>query len=596
MAADAYVDYRVRYRPGGRVLWFNFPLARELGLVPAGQPERMNVRLEARILSAFSLQIINEYDLAHPEKLGRARPRPNPYMATRYLQLQHRDKRGLTSGDGRSIWNGCIKAPSAGRGNLLFDVSSRGTGATILSPGASEANRPLPTGETKFGYASGRADLDEMLGSALMSEIFYRQGLPTERCLAVIDYGDGTSVGVRTAPNLVRPAHVFRYLKMGRHAELKASLEYLLRRQEENGFWKLPSADGRGGEAARLERALTLIAESYGRLAALLEEEYIFNWLSWDGDNVLADGSILDYGSIRQFAAKHNKYRYEDVDRFSTCLDEQRSWARLMVQAFAQAADFSATGAKRNLRNFRDTPCLAAFDRAFRDEADRRLLWRVGFDPAQAARLLEKRRGDVEALRRAVEYFEDVKVARGPEKLPDGVTHKPVFLIRNLLRELPRFFLEERGGDLSASMDPARFCRAMAASYASRKDMQMTDGRAARARELQECWRRLVNAVAEDGAEAGKSLAALAERAAVINHEHRMTGDGLIWIINEILAFKDKLDWEELHEALETFIESQVLVPGRWKPLPEPSAKPPRLKDRLLLKIRQDLELYKETV
>jgi hypothetical protein len=386
----------------------------------------------------------------------------------------------------------------------------------------------------------------------------------------------------------VRPAHIFRYLKMGRREELGASLEYFLKRQEENGFWKLPAGE------SRLARALELIAQSYGRLAALLEEEYIFNWLSWDGDNVLADGSILDYGSIRQFAAKHDKYRYEDVDRFSTCLSEQRAWARLMVQAFAQAVDFLSTGSKKNMRNFREAPCLAIFDEEFRDEGDRRLLWRVGFDAEQTARLLDKHRGDVEALRRAVEYFEDVKVARGPEKLPDGITHKPVFLIRSLLRELPRFFLEEKGGDLDASMDPARFCRVMAASYASRKDMQVGDARAARARDLQECWRRVVRAAS--GADEGKTLASLAERAAVINHPHRMTGDGLIWIVNEILAFKDKLDWEELHEALETFIDSQVLVPGRWKPLPEGDAKHPRLKDRLLLKIRQDLELYKETV
>ena len=29
-----------------------------------------------------------------------------------------------------------------------------------------------------------------MLGSAVMSEIFYRQGIPTERCLAVIGFAD----------------------------------------------------------------------------------------------------------------------------------------------------------------------------------------------------------------------------------------------------------------------------------------------------------------------------------------------------------------------------------------------------------------------
>jgi hypothetical protein len=55
-------------------------------------------------------------------------------MATRYLQTQHRNKQGKTSGDGRSIWNGYLKSD-----NLTFDISSRGTGATILSPGAQEA-------------------------------------------------------------------------------------------------------------------------------------------------------------------------------------------------------------------------------------------------------------------------------------------------------------------------------------------------------------------------------------------------------------------------------------------------------------------------
>ena len=30
---------------------------------------------------------------------------------------------------------------------------------------------------------------------------------------------------------------------------------------------------------------------------------------------MLASGAILDYGSIRQFAAKHGWYRFKDVDR-----------------------------------------------------------------------------------------------------------------------------------------------------------------------------------------------------------------------------------------------------------------------------------------
>jgi hypothetical protein len=80
---------------------------------------------------------------------------------------------------------------------LTFDVSSRGTGATILSPGAQKSDGAVKTGDESYGYSSGLADLEEMLGSAVMSEIFYRQGIPTERCLAVIGFPDGAAIGVR---------------------------------------------------------------------------------------------------------------------------------------------------------------------------------------------------------------------------------------------------------------------------------------------------------------------------------------------------------------------------------------------------------------
>lgn len=580
------MDYPARYRPGGRVAFFNFPLARELELVPAGHPARLNARLETRILETFSLQIINEYDLAHPERVKGARVKPNPYMATRYLQLQHKDKRGRTSGDGRSIWNGSLEA-----NGMSFDVSSRGTGATILSPGASEAGKPLPTGDEVHGYASGTADLDEMLGSALMSEIFYRQGIPTERCLAVIDYGDGTSIGVRTAPNLIRPAHIFRYLKLGLREGLERSLAHFFDRQEANGIWKLPA-----GREARMAAGLDRIARSYGKLAAVMEEDYIFNWLSWDGDNVLADGSILDYGSIRQFAAKSDKYRYEDVDRFSTCLTEQRYWARLMTQAFAQAADFILSGSKKPLKGFREAPCLRAFDAAFGEERDRRLLWRLGFDSSSSERLLATARGSIAEFRRALAYFEDLKVVKGPERLPDGITHRPVFLIRSLLRELPRFW--SRAG-LSADLDPDRFCRIMAASYAAKRDLEVTPGRAAHTREFQEGYRELMRLAAAGSAKPQSPeeiLQVLAERSSIINHPHRLTGDGLVWIINQVIALKDKLGWAELQQAMDAFIDSQVLIPGQWRPLPAAELRSSRPKGRLLRKIRQDLKNYRETV
>lgn len=586
VSPDGYVDYQARYRPHGRVLYFNFPLAKEMGLIPLDHPPSLSKDLEHVILDTFSLQIINEYDLERGKKFPPETIKPHPYMATRYLQIQHRSRQGKTSGDGRSIWNGYIKSD-----NLIFDISSRGTGATILSPGAQQADRPLPTGDYTYGYSSGLADLDEMLGSAVMSEIFYRQGIPTERCLTVIGFADTSAIGVRTAPNLIRPAHMFRYLKQGRHEELKASVDYFIDREVENGFWEIPT-----DPEDRYTKALDYFARSYAKLAAILEEEYIFNWLSWDGDNMLASGAILDYGSIRQFAAKHDKYRYNDVDRYSASLAEQRGWARALVQVFAQAMAFIQSGMKESLDNFKSADCLGVFDEAFENERDQRLLWRIGFTPEQITYLMNNARKEIRDLDRSLRYFEDRKVKKGIEKLPDGFTHSPVFLIRNLLRLLPAYYVAQtisRVDDKSAYMPDDIFCRIMAASYVGKRDLKPTASTTAHVQGFQECYLRLVAAL---GGPFDMILKTLQERSAVINHRHRITGDAVTWIIEEVIAMRNKIRIDGLQEALEAFIDSQVLIPGKWQPVPLEQLKSNTLKSRLLQKIHENLEIYKESI
>jgi uncharacterized protein YdiU (UPF0061 family) len=585
VSPDGYIDYRARFRAGGRVAWFNFDLAAEMELIPANHLRRITRRLEQSILQTFSLQIINEYDLAQDRSAAtNEHARPRAFMATRYLQLQHADKRGLYSGDGRSIWNGSIRA----RG-IRWDVSSRGTGATCLSPGARIADGPVKTGDDSWGYSCGTAELDEMLGTALMSEIFHRNGIPTERTLAVIDFGDGTGIGVRAAPNLLRPAHIFRYLKQGRHAETKASLDYFIERQVENRHWKMPA---HGSLRNRYRRMLTHIARSYARLAAICEEEYIFTWLAWDGDNMLASGAVLDYGSIRQFAAKHDKYRYDDVDRFSTTLTEQRYWARELVKVFAQAAHFARTGQKLPLRQFKNARCLRQFDAFFEREREWRLLWHLGFDQQQIEILRNKGRSEIGDLRRALSFFEDVKVARGIEKLNDGVTHSPVFLIRNLLRELPAFYLNECNASPGAMMDPQRFCQVMAASYASRNDLKLTSTRIARARNFQKCYQRLIGVLGPYE----QVLRDIAERSAVINYEHRITGNAIIQVVDEIIRAKPELSPNEIQSAMDRFIESQVLVPEQFKPIDTAETEDDSASARLLRAMRRELIDCKETV
>ena len=586
VSPDGYVDYQARYRPHGRVLYFNFALAKEMGLIPSDHRASITKDLEQVILDTFSLQIINEYDLERGKKYPRETIKPYPYMATRYLQIQHRSRQGKTSGDGRSIWNGYIKSDK-----LIFDISSRGTGATILSPGAQQAEKPLPTGDESYGYSSGLADLDEMLGSAVMSEIFYRQGIPTERCLVVIGFPDTSAIGVRTAPNLIRPAHMFRYLKQGRHDELKASVDYFIDREVENGFWGIPD-----DPHERYTKALDYFARSYAKLAAILEEEYIFNWLSWDGDNMLASGAILDYGSIRQFAAKHDKYRYNDVDRYSASLAEQRGWARSLVQVFAQTMAFVQSGVKENLNNFKNAECLRVFDEAFENERDQRLLWRIGFTPEQIPYLMNNARKEIRDFDRSLRYFEDRKVKKGIEKLPDGFTHSPVFLIRNVLRLLPAYYVAQtitRADDTSAYMPEEIFCRIMAASYISKRDLKPTASTVSHVEGFQHCYLRLVAAL---GGPFDLVLKTLQERSAVINHRHRITGDAVTWIIEEVIAMKNKIRVDGLQEALDAFIDSQVLIPGKWQPVPAEQLKSNTLKSQLLQKIHENLEMYKESI
>jgi len=586
VSPDGYVDYQARYRPHGRVLYFNFALAKEMGLIPPDHRASITKDLEQVILDTFSLQIINEYDLERGKKYPPETIKPHPYMATRYLQIQHRSRQGKTSGDGRSIWNGYIKSE-----NLIFDISSRGTGATILSPGAQQAEKPLPTGDESYGYSSGLADLDEMLGSAVMSEIFYRQGIPTERCLAVIGFPDTSAIGVRSAPNLIRPAHMFRYLKQGRHEELKASVDYFIDREVENGFWEIPANPNE-----RYTKALDYFARSYAKLAAILEEEYIFNWLSWDGDNMLASGAILDYGSIRQFAAKHDKYRYNDVDRYSASLAEQRGWARSLVQVFAQTMAFVQSGVKENLNNFKSAECLRVFDEAFENERDQRLLWRIGFTSEQIAYLMNNAGKEIRDFDRSLRYFEDRKVKKGIEKLPDGFTHSPVFLIRNLLRLLPAYYVAQtitRADDTSAYMPEEIFCRIMAASYISKRDLKPTASTVSHVEDFQHCYLRLVAAL---GGPFDMVLKTLQERSAVINHRHRITGDAVTWIIEEVIAMKNKIRIDGLQEALDAFIDSQVLIPGKWHPVPAEQLKSNTLKSQLLQKIHENLEMYKESI
>ncbi len=184
---NGFVEYQARILRGTKVLYFNFELAKEMGLIPKDHAHRLNAALEQHITRTFALRILNEYDQLSGAHFPARDLKANRYMATRYLQLQHDCKKGHTSGDGRSIWNGQFVSAQG----TAWDLSSCGTGVTRLSPGFVEHGRPIRTGDPQVSYGSGLADVDEGLTAAILSESFHRRGLLTERTLVVLETPDG---------------------------------------------------------------------------------------------------------------------------------------------------------------------------------------------------------------------------------------------------------------------------------------------------------------------------------------------------------------------------------------------------------------------
>lgn len=539
----------MRARRGGKLFYFNFDLAEEIGLIPKEGRRVITRALSRAILDTFSLQIINEYDITHHVKIPKEDIRPHRYMATRYLQMQHPDKKGHTSGDGRSIWNGTFKGRE-GR----WDLSSCGAGVTCLSPATAIEKRYFKTGDKNASYGSGRLDLSDGVSAALMSDIFHRNQIRTERTLAVIAYDDGTCVTVRAGKNLLRPAHFFKYLKQGDYPGLKRVVDYYIARQVENKEWPLIRGAGK-----RYRDLLERITVAFAKTAAQFESEYIFCWMEWDGDNILADAGIIDYGSVRQFGLFHHEYRYDDVDRLSTSITEQKNKAKYLVQTFAQLTDFLIRGKKKNLKRFKNHPSLKRFEHLFERTRDEAVLYQIGFDKDAQRRLMRsaKDRETVREFRTILRYFEKAKARRGRHAVADGFNWDAIFCVRDILRELPALYLSG-----AETIPPQQFIEILRSDYASSADVRLSRSRREKIARFQRAYRLLVRrAAALTGRTAGDLLRQIGERSALINRCSRVTGDAILLVGERMVREWKAVSTEELHDMFRDFVEGQILRP-----------------------------------
>lgn len=554
---EGMIEYPVRQLSGGKVSYFNFDLAKEMGLISQSHPNRLNKKLTDKILQTFCLRIINEYDQKHGLRYSANSIKPNRYMATRYLQMQHADKTGRTSGDGRAIWNGIVLHK-----NKIWDVSSRGTGVTALAPGVVKAGQPLKSGNSEHGYGCGLAEIDELFGAAILAEIFHRNEIPTERVLAIIDLGKGVGIGIRASQNLIRPAHLFLYLKQGKWEPLKRAMDYLIDRQFSNRVWNI-----RPDDKDRYNKALGEITKSFARFVAKLDRDYIFAWLEWDGDNVLADAGIIDYGSVRQFGLRHDQYRYDDIERYSTNLSEQKQKARDIVQTFAQAIDYIQSKQKKPWSELANCTAVKDFDRLFRQTCLERFLYQVGFPEAHCQILLHRHRKHVEALFDLHTEFERAKTFRKIQKVPDGIHRPAIYNMRKALCEMAKH-LDGLSMTLTPLVHPTLFFNWILSSQARRRDRHLTQSLRRKIAHWQEMYIQLVRKVATP-ANWDKTVRTLRDRAQSINNESRVTGNALINIVDQILRYRRRgMSDAEIQSAIEDFIASQTLNPDYKGPTP----------------------------
>ena len=543
----SHVLYRARQRRGGKVAWFNFDLAVEMGLFPSHHAHSMNPQLEAQVLETFAIQIINEYDLMNGVKIPASEIKPHHYMATRYLQLQHPGKTGITSGDGRSLWNGTWK--SKGK---TWDITSCGTGATCLSPATHIFKKFFRTGDPSISYGCGYSDLDDGVTGAIFSEIMHKNSVPTERVLCVIEFPGNLSINVRAGTNLLRPSHFFNHLKQSNLSRLKASIDFFINRQLSNSDWK-PLLKGEN----RYKRLLAEVSASFAEMAARFEIEYIFCWLAWDGDNILTNGGIIDYGSIRQFGLFHHEYKFDDVDRWSTSIPEQRAQARYLVQTFAQIEHYINTGKKIEISRFRSHPEVRKFDKTFTESRRRMMLEKTGFKRQDAELLLAKSPRLVTKYEVAYNWWERKTKQKKHYRVADGITKDALYSMRDILRELPRHLTTSW-----TQMPVKNFMATIASTYCGPPDARPTILRGLWAGKFQAAYMDLMTACAKHRNSRRENLVAkIATRSEVTNRRERVTGDAICNIGEKILRSRKQLERRQLFHVIKSFIDDQTLVP-----------------------------------
>jgi hypothetical protein len=273
------------------------------------------------------------------------------------------------------------------------------------------------------------------------------------------------------------------------------------------------------------------------------------------------DGGIIDYGSVRQFGLYHHEYRYDDVQRWSTSIKEQKQKARYIVQSFAQIVDYIKNEKKKSIDDFKNHHSVQTFDKCFFDFKNYNILTKMGFNAKYTAALLDHYRKEVEDFRNDFTYFEMAKSVKGPRKVPDGINWNAIFCMRDILRELPQIYLL-RG--INGVVNEEEFIDVIKSSYATKADLKKSLRRNLKIRSFQKNYIKLINLVSKKVKESPeKVLLDISMRSSVINKYDRVTGDSISTIVEKMMTKKPKLSAENISLILKEFTEYQNLNPDK---------------------------------
>lgn len=350
---EFYEEVALRPIEGSRLLYFNWELAREMGLPGLPRDNRMTRELAERILREYGVHTAAPDD---PRRSGRVG------YATRY------DDAFGGLGDGRSVWLTPHRHPTTGE---LFDITLKGSGPTPF------ADPTVP----QVWNRDGKMLLKHAIWETVASRALIANGVRAHDVLAIIETPEGfqtfgknakpspTSIMVRVG-TLFRPGH-FRAFD-GQPDKMGKLVDYFSDRYGIKG----PN---------KAEELLRFHARESGkRVAGWNDLWMVHGALSWG--NITMDRTSIDLTS-----AGFLKNPKADTTTRAETFGEQRWEMRRMALELEDMF-------RRNGLIDKRVGVGQEFDRAYRDEYAFRKLQRAGLQPETARRIMHEAPRDAHRL------------------------------------------------------------------------------------------------------------------------------------------------------------------------------------------------------